>query len=598
MQDSPRDRVAAIVNNHELAGEVIRALGRIISPGPLDESAAADWFVALVREIALTAATHPRREDLFALLREDWDQPKEVLAARLDFVRSQLISKLKGLLAEILAIPCCEAVAAAWIQRGRLPRCARFWAGFSLRERERSGKTWKKGADGLFCSDDDGNLTIYGIVEIKSYRTTLANVLPQLALHLSRLRWGLEVAGHELPPDCVFVAVRSDEDWTRYPVSELPEALPSFPRVLVSPRLLRQADEPSEEISEVPGYHARLEIPERFLSKAAYHMTWWVVADLGPQIYGSGVVNPGNAAVDALTQSLYYMGMRDLPARARSIATDLYNVLGFGFDAAKENSDHAEILWAESASPTDAAFDAYRRGQLEEALVAIETGLGSTLDDADRSQLLWLRGMVHYFGGRLERAAEVFHTRSGPPLEAADDHLVLALILARAGRLEEAAIHVEGVVPADQRYDRVLVRGEIARAFISARGGDVERARVHAGRAKDALQKRCCDIRKRLKKGLGVDEPFRLTEVDVSCLAVQTAAVYAALGDAGAAAALVQLVGPAVLTPYLVLLGTDAVFESVRGDAQHGKEFRGWVEKLVARDQEYWRTRDGSSTQS
>lgn len=225
-----QERVAAIVNHDDLAREVIQALGSIISPGPLDnqlETAAADWFLALVRDISLTAANHSRREYLFALLRDDWEQPNEVLVARLDFVRSQLVSKFKGLLAEILAIPCCSAVAATWIHGGRLPHSAQFWAGFSLRERGRSGKLWKKGADGLFCSDEGGDLTIFGIVEIKSYRTTLSNVSPQLTLHLSRLRWGLKIAGREWPPDRVFVAVRSSENWTRYPVSELAEALPN-----------------------------------------------------------------------------------------------------------------------------------------------------------------------------------------------------------------------------------------------------------------------------------------------------------------------------------------------------------------------------------
>jgi len=233
----------------------------------------------------------------------------------------------------------------------------------------------------------------------------------------------------------------------------------------------------------------------------------------------------GEASLNAFVQSMYYIGLRNLPDRTRSIANDLFNTFGFGFDAAQGSQQRGEMIWGVAEPSTVAAFDAYRRGRLSIALEEIEIALGRDPNESASRQLHWLRGMVYYVKGQFDRAAEAFHVRVSSAPNTDDDHLILALILSRIERLTEASTQL-AALSGDQKYERVVVRSDIVRALIAAQLRDHKLACQHAEVAFDTLVKRDSEIRKRLNQGLAVDEPFRITQFDLSSLAIETAMVY------------------------------------------------------------------------
>jgi hypothetical protein len=121
-------------------------------------------------------------------------------------------------------------------------------------------------------------------------------------------------------------------------------------------------------------------------------MTVWFIERLGSRVFSERPspwpdMAPQEAGVNAVKQALYFLLLRPLRAHALRVATRLYNVYGFGYEA---SANHKEMIWMEGGQLVsgskaedpasdgpgergpdeilDQAWSFYRRGLLQDAL--------------------------------------------------------------------------------------------------------------------------------------------------------------------------------------------------------------------------------------
>jgi hypothetical protein len=100
------------------------------------------------------------------------------------------------------------------------------------------------------------------------------------------------------------------------------------------------------------------------LHQAAFHMTFWYMAQVGRNVYTKqnlpstcSYMTPEEAGQNTIKQELYYIPLRYISERQQRLAIKLYNVYGFGYplgvDAQKILTNKKgrdwryEILWPE-----------------------------------------------------------------------------------------------------------------------------------------------------------------------------------------------------------------------------------------------------------
>jgi hypothetical protein len=234
--DSPESRrtsiekIASVIDNWPLAASLCRSirLGLATPFVCLDGgNTVEDVFQASLRAAIRDIESHPRGE-LFRRLIEygphNHDEPealtsdgKTVLSDPeccecVEFIFSHMVNRFKGELAELLAIEPCVELVGRLLGEERLPCSTQlYWGGLiqerGLRRAKRNGDEGRrgqlmKGADGLFVErTESSNLTIHGVVEVKSMVLPDSRLVRQIDKHIARLGGGVKLGTQEWPGD-------------------------------------------------------------------------------------------------------------------------------------------------------------------------------------------------------------------------------------------------------------------------------------------------------------------------------------------------------------------------------------------------------------
>ncbi|MDG6912437.1 MAG: hypothetical protein JRN35_05080 [Nitrososphaerota archaeon] len=280
----------------------------------------------------------------------------------LEMVYSHMVNRFKGDLAEILAIGPVSRFLRDLKEKGVAPPQARYVMGPAILEPEQGRGGWAKGADGLLIADgkrqggrvSSDSITIYGIVEVKSYHLGKRVGRGQLEMHQARLRGGLRIDKSEYSGSRIILADSRDNSGSVRPyyLFVLPKRRTSVPM-----RALRRGS-----------WFSILDLPygrDRIMS-AAYEMTLWFFGLLGCEAYKISPIpwkemTGSEAGRNQIKMALYYIMLRDMHGlaefktdpnawrrrrdRLMRIATRLYNSYGWGLD---EAILHKGMLWQET----------------------------------------------------------------------------------------------------------------------------------------------------------------------------------------------------------------------------------------------------------
>jgi hypothetical protein len=469
----------------------------------------AEQFAAMGRRVARDFESHPLRDQFIQLLQDERELLDEQIPALVGYLYSSVVNNFKGEVAEILARPVIRRFG------DRLGVPVSFVSGWDVAEPQLRTRrvVWAKGADGLLVADGD-RLGIVAVIEIKSYRENTDNMAGQARKHVARLRRGLRIGGRELAStDYDFVL----SDGSRIPAADAPAD------VEVASLRIRTPLAPLTSATISDGLTAVAELPftKAELSKAAFAMTEWFLARLGPIVFhlpgdprpGAVVTRWPNDSLEHVgrwatreaffhtsTRLEYYRQRVDSPRTRRALRGTywLYNAMSFGYEHARGD----RMVWVEELMPPppevdagiEAARDHFRAGSFDEVR-AVLANMRTKNPNADQlRKIAWLEGMTEYRDVQFEKARSSFPGASGQRSDIWNhrDLLMEARLAARTGRLDNGATKLEHTLalgisslgfPAECEGVRALVcaaRGDhegVARASAAARAHRAEIAR-------------------------------------------------------------------------------------------------------------------------
>jgi len=524
----------------------------------------------------------------------------------LQFIYSQLVSKFQGCLAEFLAIRLCVELVAELATSARLPQDAFIVWGSDLRERlvaeEEASLTegWHQGADGLIIAFDtaeaEPRIVVYGAIEIKSNQTSTRKLEVQIDKHLSRLSRGLKVGATVWPPERILFGEHLDDVlcWKESAIGALKPS--GLVRILIKPpRRIRSPATGTRHLRK-DVHLISLPYTRNALRSSAFTMTVWFVEQLGTQIFATSK-NPwpdltdDQAGVNAIKECLYHVLRRDLSELSNRVATNLYNVYGFGFGDAKGKK---EMMWsapkakdAATGPSTSAdtlsvviecAWSAYQNGQLEASLDHANKALGLGPNTAQSARLHWLIGMNYYYLAEFESAA----LKLPPPNPSVQDHwwmknkMTRARVLGRLGCLEEMEAEIREVIDASLTHQFSQLSVAVGQAMLLLMRGRREEAKMSINSTLEAVFVEQDEMRERKAKGLGVDRPMHLPTHEVANVLIDALPVVVG-SDNFERALFVSFRAENLFKPYLRLLSRDPLLEPLRQDGIAGAKFREWL---------------------
>ncbi len=147
------------------------------------------------------------------------DIPPELSAQRLTdidtaksitFIYSFMVNSFKGALTELLAAGACQQVVERMCLSGTLPESSRLYVGDSVMILREPRRGVLKGADMhvLVASEQklgSSNITLAGVVEVKSGRRSSGDISIQLERHILRGGRGLRVVDFDYPAENVLL---------------------------------------------------------------------------------------------------------------------------------------------------------------------------------------------------------------------------------------------------------------------------------------------------------------------------------------------------------------------------------------------------------
>lgn len=360
-------RIAKIIANGHLAESIVRVLNRALSsvrvslPGGGTAWAAFEYSLnAVVRDIS----THPKGQLFQRMVLHGPRSPIDDEPSTgtflsdiecglcLDFIRSHMVNRFQGELAEIVALDPVLTLIERLTTDKVVPHEVHLYWGECVHERsvrnDSPSPAWRKGADGVVASRAAGRgLTVHAVIEVKSMPRSWTTIARQVDGHVARLQAGVRLCGEEWAPERiesgsgepVRIMVRPslwklDRAWRS-------EVTPQGTRLLHSAP--RSAPPVTSHLVEVGPrtWAITLDWSAEALAEAAYEMTLWFMAHVGTYVYERKALpvawramSHDDAGRNAVRQALYYALDADLSRRQRLHALRLYNIYGFGYPLA------------------------------------------------------------------------------------------------------------------------------------------------------------------------------------------------------------------------------------------------------------------------
>lgn len=550
------------------------------------------------------------RARLLHLLVADHELDRGEVSWCLGYLYSHLVNKYQGSIAEFLAVREVSIWLSEQIAAERLGADILFAPGDEILERRVSaGKSrWDRGADGLVLVDsgDEGELSVVGIVEVKSFPTTYTAVHRQIERHAARLRrGGLRIGDRHWSPErlraawwdrrCGWQAGAKDEDWAR------------VLRILVSarPRSLRPTDAPLP-----PCHSLQLPASKTLLAATAYELTVRFLERLGREAFRAGSpwpeMTPEDAAVNAVKQALYHIirnRRSDEPTFAR-IARRLYNVYGFGYSDADGHHDmlwtdgHGGVIGGDEPSPepsikpsacatvealVDGAWTHYRRARLEAAEGWAKAALASNPDEGTRGRIVWLRGMIRFYQADFVGACEFLPDPGDKPTPDdgwwAKDMLTLVRAHTRSGSGNIARELIERLERGGSLWSHLAVALPTTRGCVALALGDAAETDKLADRAVQELDSLRADAADRNRRGL--DDPLWHDVGAIQAAVVDLAALLVLRGRSKQAFDLLEPM-EGLFSPLLTLIALDPAFAPLRNASELGRRLKAWLDRPVA----------------
>jgi tetratricopeptide (TPR) repeat protein len=593
--------IARIVDNAQLARELLASVAAGLANSFIDLGRdPARHFATAVDRVTISVESHPTVSLLRELILDDAGRTNEEVRTCLEFIYAHMVSKFQGHLGEFLAMGVCSRLLQDWKREGRFPPEAKVLWGADLRQRWKEGTAWLQGADGFFVLEekisDGADLMILSVLEVKSHRR---KVRSQVSKHVQRLRYGLKANGREWQPHHLSIGLRNARRRTWSKVSVLADPAPRPLLVLVRPAALRR-----RELSMWQRGMLTVTLPcsRGVLAAAAYATTVWFLEELGRRAFTTTLppwpeMTPAEAGFNAVKQALYYIPLREgLSARAAWIATRLYNVYGFGFEAAK---GHRDMIWSVRGRLVSAATDLkpsgdtrggatleelvdwawahYRRCEMPEALELIDRAFGMAPGELISRRLQWLRAMVHYFRAEFDEAVRDFP----PPRDQSDpwwarDKLTKTRALVRLGRLDDAQREINEVASARLDDPFVLVSLQMCEGLLALKRGQLDAARQGLEGAFAGLMTEAAELERRRRQGLGLHRPGAIDPSGLAKLAAEMLPGYVALGEYLRATELLNY-ARGVFPPYRLLITLDPEIGPLRSHPELGWLFDAWL---------------------
>lgn len=288
-------------------------------------------------------------------------------AAAITFIFSHMINCFKGAVTELLATQACLRLLKRLQQNGILPASARLFIGDSVLIHRAKGEGFLKGADLHILIKDNSpaappNVTVAGVVEVKSYSRSGGRLRKQLNQHVRRATRGLWVAGVNYPGNSVRMGHGTNRRIIRITVAPSDWKLPRSFRFVTSPngrRLRVDRGTPPRKVDEITHmigdeWRIRLKWSKEMIAEAAYEMTFWYMQKIGEVIYSKTIpkgweeMSPAEAGRNAAKMMLYYAILRCRTVRDEQRAIALYNAYGFGYAIGmnyKNAEGRREMLW-------------------------------------------------------------------------------------------------------------------------------------------------------------------------------------------------------------------------------------------------------------
>ena len=414
-----------------------------------------EQFAAMVRRVARDFDSHPLRDQFIQLLQDERELLDGQIPPLVEYLYSSVVNNFKGEIAELLA----RTVVRRFARRLGFP--VTFISGWEIAEPKLdAGRLiWAKGADGLLVVDGE-RLGIAAVIEIKSYRANPEKMAGQVRTHVNRLRQGLRVDRRELPPGAYdFVLL----DGSRGSAAE------ARPAAEVASLRIRTPSAPLFEATLTEGLSAVAELPftKVELSKAAFAMTEWFLARLGPVVFhlpddprpGTVITRWPEDPLEpagrwATLEAFFHMASRlelyrqrnDSSRTRRALRNTywLYNAMSWGY----ENARGDQMVWGDDllAPPgevdadIDTARDHYRNAKFDDARSVLAGVRAKAPDDAQLRKIRWLEGMVEYRDLHFAEARARFPGASGDRSDVWNhrDMLMEARLAARTGALDDA----------------------------------------------------------------------------------------------------------------------------------------------------------------
>ena len=543
------------------------------------------------------------------------DLPAGEVRETLEYLFSHLVSKYQGALGELFAARELGAWMSEQVGEGTLGGEVRLIAGNEILERstDGTGAQWRKGADGLLVvpEEDADRLLIAGVIEIKSFPTTFAKLVPQIELHLRRLRHGVRLGERDLAGDQLAPTwwdgnqgwrVGGDDDWSK------------ILRVAVS---TKHASPRRVEASIAPSHYLQIPLSRATLAAVAFELTVRFLERVGAAAFAAGSpwpeMSPEEASINAIKETLYHIIYEERAGSEHAlwVASRLYNVYGFGYQAA---DGRKEMMWPEEddedeedddmasgdlsvddaetapvapvarSSPdrvvravVDEAWRLYRAGALLQAGQWAAAAVAITTDGKLLERLRWLRGMVKYHRADFLGAVEVLPEPGTRPTPDdgwwAKNMLTLARARVRLGEADHARALLEQVAAENLAWSYLPIALPAVRGWLESVSGDRAGAEVHLVEATTHVHLRLAEREKRIADGLG-DPPYHDSGA-IEVAIVDAAGLAATLEKPCEAMRLLDLID-APFPPLRALVAVDPVFGPLRRDERTRMAFAGW----------------------
>jgi hypothetical protein len=560
-----------------------------------------------------------------SFISEQSDLTVKEIGSCLDFITSHMITTFQGDLAEFLSVKICVDTIDLLKREGRLPQNATLVWGGDICERSRTKHpgNWLKGADGLIVmagktlARQKGKrigsgqrsklLSVFGVVEVKSYSVEPVKVLSQFSSHVARLQHGLKIAKDVWDADQLSW---SWYDALRHRIANAPihsEAPEQLARIFVWPAQSAK----KRMLQRLPGDVLIRELPctKEVVTAASYFMTVRFMEMLGRELFAEDLTKKskeeaGTQGFNAVKEALYQALRRDLGPSHKRIATRLYNVYGFGFEEARL---HKGMIWSIHGKPEsddtkkatssaseegttvdqllDGAWSHYRGAQLEKVLPLLEMAISIGLPDNRKPRVQWLQGMVHYYSGDFAKAAMLLphSSRRGPGGRWARDKIERITASARGGNLNQATARLKELTKAKPKDIFLQVSIPSCKALIQLLQGKADAARRNAEIANANLKSIRSMMQERDAQGLGEPRFFEASAIQEA--AIDLAKVFASLGESKSSMDILERISDP-FPPVLALVERDPMLENLHQHPAEQGRFHAWMQREKAKIEE------------